>query len=302
MKYKVVIECCTYNQKEYIEDALKGFVMQKTNFPFCAVVIDDCSTDGQQEIIKEYARKYPEIIKPVFLPFNHYQAKKSKQEYLMPYFEQCEYIAKCEGDDYWINENKLQIQADFLDNHPDCALTYHACINRFEKNFKGKKTSIGESVLQQYDFEQLLKSYPFQTGTIMMRRSVWFDDFFQKCYNILSFSSIQFFAASQLGSVEGFNEQMSVYRRNAKGISNDNDLLNKNKGLFYSWLKIGDLCKNSVRKTIHKIVMESSLKQISILSFEQFIELSKIEILRYPSVVLNAVMYKIKYEINKLFA
>ena len=64
-KYKVVIHCSTYNHEKYIEDALKGFIMQKTNFPFCAIVVDDCSTDGTADIVRKYAAKYPDIIKPI---------------------------------------------------------------------------------------------------------------------------------------------------------------------------------------------------------------------------------------------
>ena len=72
-EYTVLIHCTTYNHGQYIEDALKGFVMQKTNFPFCAIIIDDCSTDNNAEIIKSYAEKYPDIIKPILLGENHMQ-------------------------------------------------------------------------------------------------------------------------------------------------------------------------------------------------------------------------------------
>lgn len=117
--YKVVIRCFTYNHEKYIEDALKGFVMQKTNFPFCAIVIDDFSTDRTAEIIKKYEKQYPNIIKGFYLPENFYSKKKKKIPLIKPWLDRAKYIALCEGDDYWIDENKLQKQVDWLDFHPD---------------------------------------------------------------------------------------------------------------------------------------------------------------------------------------
>ncbi|MDE5714067.1 MAG: glycosyltransferase, partial [Muribaculaceae bacterium] len=73
MKNNVVaIRCCTYNHEPYIRDALEGFVMQKTDFPFVAIVHDDASTDRTAEIIREYAEKYPDIIKPIYETENQY--------------------------------------------------------------------------------------------------------------------------------------------------------------------------------------------------------------------------------------
>ena len=65
MQPTVIVWCLTYNQKDFIRDALNGFVMQQTNFPFEVVVHDDASTDGTTEIVMEYAERYPEIIKPI---------------------------------------------------------------------------------------------------------------------------------------------------------------------------------------------------------------------------------------------
>ena len=69
---KVTIRCITYNQKDYIRQCLDGFVMQRTNFRFEAIVHDDASTDGTAEIVREYAEKYPDIVKPIFETENQY--------------------------------------------------------------------------------------------------------------------------------------------------------------------------------------------------------------------------------------
>lgn len=125
---KVYIHCCTYNQVNYIRSALDGFVMQKTNFPFEAHINDDASTDGTQEIIKEYAAKYPDIIKPHLRTVN----TKGADNY-MDSWKRCEspYFANCEGDDYWTDPNKLQMQVDFLEAHPD----YSGCFHRHQVLF-----------------------------------------------------------------------------------------------------------------------------------------------------------------------
>lgn len=121
-KPRVYVNCCTYNQVNYIRDALEGFVMQKTNFPFEVHVNDDASTDGTQEIIKEYAQKYPDIIKPLLRTVNTNAQENYSDSWKAV---DCEYFANCEGDDYWTDPNKLQMQVDFLDSHPDFAGCFH---------------------------------------------------------------------------------------------------------------------------------------------------------------------------------
>ena len=68
----VAIQCLAYNHGPYIRECLEGFVMQKTTFPFIAIVHDDASTDNTAEIIREYEKKYPDIIKPIYETENQY--------------------------------------------------------------------------------------------------------------------------------------------------------------------------------------------------------------------------------------
>lgn len=134
--YMVNISCMTYNHEDYIEEALKGFVMQKTDFPFCALVIDDASTDGTAEIIRQYEQKYPEIIKGVYLTENHYSIKKSKIPYYRPWRERSKYIAICEGDDYWTDPLKLQKQVDFLEANSEYSVCTHTYKIYYQKSKK----------------------------------------------------------------------------------------------------------------------------------------------------------------------
>ena len=117
--------CCTaYNQEEQIRECLDGFVMQQTNFRFEAVVHDDASTDGTATIIKEYAEKYPDIIKPILETENQYSKHDGSLERIMNEAATGKYVAWCEGDDCWIDPLKLQKQVDYLESHPDCMLVH----------------------------------------------------------------------------------------------------------------------------------------------------------------------------------
>lgn len=142
--YKVVVRCFTFNQSKYIEDALNGFVRQQTVFPYVCIIVDDCSTDGEQDVIKSFLNKgfemsqseefetdYAYITKVphktnlnctfvVFLlKYNHYSKKQKKGPYFQQWREVCSYEALCEGDDYWIDPTKLQKQVEWLDVHSD---------------------------------------------------------------------------------------------------------------------------------------------------------------------------------------
>jgi len=123
----VVIRCVTYNHEAYIRDALEGFVMQKTNFPFLAVVHDDASTDGTAAIIREYALKYPGIIMPIIETENQCSKKDGSLRRIMDAAVKetgAKYVAYCEGDDYWTDPLKLQKQVDFMESNPDYSLCF----------------------------------------------------------------------------------------------------------------------------------------------------------------------------------
>ncbi len=126
----VSICCITYNQESYIRDALEGFMDQKTSFLYEVLIHDDASTDGTADIIREYARRYPETIKPILQTENQYAKGlyNISGTYNFPR-ARGRYIAMCEGDDYWTDRHKLQRQVDFMEAHPDCSLVFHsACI------------------------------------------------------------------------------------------------------------------------------------------------------------------------------
>jgi glycosyltransferase involved in cell wall biosynthesis len=123
----VSICCATFNQESYIEEAIDSFLMQVTDFPFEIVVHDDASTDCTSDILKQYKSRFPSIIRLILQTENQYQKGKR----VMPIaVSQAigEYVALCEGDDYWISENKLQYQLTFMQDLSDVNLCFHPAV------------------------------------------------------------------------------------------------------------------------------------------------------------------------------
>lgn len=177
---KVLVKCHTYNHEKYIGQALSGFVMQKTAFPFLVLVIDDCSTDGTADIIREYESRYPDIIKGIYLSENHYSQGKSMSIHTEPYEKEADYIALCEGDDFWTDPLKLQKQYDQLESHPECTI----CFGRVRK-VKADGCRIMATIPKFFRFrrnevtlEQLMRMKfgkghgTFQTSSIFFRSSM----------------------------------------------------------------------------------------------------------------------------------
>jgi glycosyltransferase involved in cell wall biosynthesis len=123
----------TYNHAPYIAQAIEGVLQQKTNFPFELVIGEDCSTDGTREIVFEYQKKHPDIIR-VITSDENVGAKKNGLRVLKAC--QGKYIAFCEGDDYWHNPDKLQKQVDYMESHPECGMLFADCDAYYQRSKK----------------------------------------------------------------------------------------------------------------------------------------------------------------------
>lgn len=121
----VSIKCLAYNHEKYIEDALNSFLMQKTNFPFEIVVHDDASTDQTAAIIRRYQEAYPHIMKPILETENQYSKGNGRLNQIVDARIRGKYVTLCEGDDYWTDEQKLQLQFDAMEKHPEIDLCAH---------------------------------------------------------------------------------------------------------------------------------------------------------------------------------
>ena len=121
----VSVCCNVYNQARYIEQTLDSFLAQECEFPFEVLVHDDCSTDGTVDILRSYELKYPDIVRVVYEEENQWGPDARYISGKLLPIARYRYFAMCEGDDLWCDEGKLQRQVDYLDAHPDCALSVH---------------------------------------------------------------------------------------------------------------------------------------------------------------------------------
>lgn len=180
----VSISCISYNHINYIRQCLDGFLMQKTKFTFEVLIHDDASTDGTDEIIKEYEKKYPDIIKPLYERENQYQQGKpfGSSVWNIPRAKG-KYIAICEGDDYWTDPYKLQKQVDYLENHPEYVLShtafhYHIEYENNQLKDSSKSTSRNLEIIKN-DASNIISyilnnnDYRIQTATVLFKKDIY---------------------------------------------------------------------------------------------------------------------------------
>ncbi len=117
--------CCTaYNQEKYIAQTLDSFLGQRCDFAYEILVHDDASTDRTPQIIREYAQKHPDIIRPMLQTENQYCKGISIDGTFNFPRARGKYIALCEGDDYWCDPDKLQRQIDHMEQDPSCTFSF----------------------------------------------------------------------------------------------------------------------------------------------------------------------------------
>ena len=206
IKYLVRVDCMTYNQASYVEDAMNGFCMQQTNFPFLCIIVDDASTDGEPNVIKkylddnfdrqdiglstpdetdEYVRIYARnkcnkncYFCVLLLKYNHFSIRKAKYTSIAEMLKPNKYAAKCEGDDYWTDPLKLQKQVDFLEEHGEYALSFHdAKIVDAEGNLISEskiKSYYSENMCIDWSELDLMCGFTPPTPTVMYRMSCYY--------------------------------------------------------------------------------------------------------------------------------
>ena len=214
----VTIKCFTYNQEKYIRQCLDGFVIQKTNFRFEAIVHDDASTDGTADIIREFEAKYPDIIKPIYETENQYSKHDGSLERIADEHTHGKYVAICEGDDYWIDPMKLQKQFDFMEANPECSLCFHANYDLFPSDVK--RIHKPKEIKQFYSPEDIILG----GGGLMATNSMFYrneylpkeerPDFWKNCP--IGDAPLMLYYVTK-GRVGYIDEVMSVYRRQAIG-------------------------------------------------------------------------------------
>lgn len=223
----VSIKCLVYNHEPYLRQCLDGFVMQKTNFRFEAIVHDDASTDSSAAIIREYAEKYPHIIKPIYETENQYSKHDGSVVKIMNAACKGKYIAMCEGDDYWIDPLKLQKQVDFLETHLDYSMCFHRA--KIENEINKPNVFIHCSMIEDRDYtgDELFRTWTVPTASMMYRRELLdYKNITDK--RILYGDIILILRCAEFGKIKGMSSEMSVYRIQQNSATN-NPTLNKNR-------------------------------------------------------------------------
>lgn len=217
---KVSILCLTFNQEKFIKQTLESFLNQQTDFGFEVLINDDASTDDTQKIIKQFQKKYPDIIKPVFQKTNRYSKGERNfiPRFLIPRAKG-EFLAICEGDDYWTDPQKLQLQVDFLEAHPNYALCFHPVEVVYE-NAKDKNMIFPDVEDESwYTNEELLKTNYIPTNSVMYRKQTYGSmpddiapgDWYMHLYH------------AQFGKIKFLSKVMSVYRKHDNGVWREYD-------------------------------------------------------------------------------
>ena len=254
--YVVRTHCAAYNHEPYIKDALKGFVIQETEFPVVYTVADDASTDQTASVIREFVTENFDLqdasvaydkdtdyghvtfarhktnkncyFAVVYLNENHYSQKKSKVPYLKEWMN-AKYYAVCEGDDYWTDPKKLQKQVAFLESNEEydlCCASSRVFLQK--KNcFWGLK---GSAMCEKYS--TIIQGYnDMNTATVLVRTEAW--EKWAKELNAqlpseLVFDTAYWYWFAFHGKTKYMAEQMSVYRVLENSASHSSD---KEKGL-----------------------------------------------------------------------
>ena len=217
----VSIRCLVYNHEPFLRQCLDGFVMQQTTFPFEAIIHDDASTDGSAAIIREYAEKYPDIIKPIYETENQYSKHDGSLARIMDaaIHPAVKYIALCEGDDYWTDPQKLQIQVNFLESHNQFTM----CCN-WSRVYSEKKQAFGDIIVSQNESgyvrpeKIILKGGLYiATCSMVFRRNVNWPDYPDYCKMCHVGDYPLQIMCSMKGSVYCFPREMTVYRIDGMG-------------------------------------------------------------------------------------
>ena len=247
-KFRVFVRCFTFNQSKYIEDSMNGFVMQQTDFPFVCCIVDDASTDGEQDVIKKYMdmhfdnsptsvsfekeTDYADVLYAqhkvnkncyfaiILLKENHYSQNKTKMQYLKEWRNICEYEAICEGDDYWIESNKLQEQVNYMQNNIGCSLCHTGF--SFLQDVTGHLTPYIQNGNTDKEIIQRIlngNEYRVQTCTVMYRikdynKVVESDDFLYKSGYFLMGDTQLWIGLLLLGKIHLIKQNMAIYRIN----------------------------------------------------------------------------------------
>ena len=211
---RVSVVAISYNHAAYIRETLDGFVSQKTGFPVEIIVADDASTDATPTIIQAYSDRFSHLFRPILRAENlgiHANLTDALSA------ARGEYIALCEGDDYWIDPLKLSKQVMFLDQHPTTAVCFHPVQVIWEDGREGSEFP-PLSWRTDFSVESLIRRKFIQTNSVMYRRLPRYDDI---PADVMPMDWYLHVKHAVHGDIAMLPDTMSVYRRHSNGVSYD---------------------------------------------------------------------------------
>ncbi len=213
----VSVLCPTFNHGKFIAQAMEGFLSQITTFDFEIIIHDDASSDDTVKLIKNYiaANKNKRIsFNTVFETENQYS--QGITDYLKNMFMSAKgkYIAFCEGDDYWIDAQKLQKQVDFLEKHPDYAVCFHPVKVFYENHEKPDSVYPETTDSKAFTIKQLLKENFIQTNSVMYRKQ----NYATLIDTVMPMDWYLHLFHAQFGKIGFIPDAMSAYRRHVGGL------------------------------------------------------------------------------------
>ena len=212
----VSICCITFNHEKFIADALDGFLLQKTMFPFEIIVRDDASQDSTQKILQEYVKKFPRIIKLIVEKENQYS--KGVRPFPVVYKKaKGRYLALCEGDDYWHDSKKLQTQVEFLESNPDFSQCFHKVNVVNEITLEKNKTFPDFLSKNEFKLIDVLETFFIPTLSVLFRKSV-VDDIPPLFYQMKNPDWMLHILCAQQGKLGFIDKVMGDYRVHASGV------------------------------------------------------------------------------------
>lgn len=240
----VSVCCITYNHEKYIADAIESFIMQKTDFPIEIIIHDDASTDNTAGIIREYEKKYPSIIKPIYQTENQFsKGKKIMLGFVLPQTKG-KYIATCEGDDFWTDPLKLQKQVDFLEANEDYSMCFHAVnIIDTNKNCMGRYLGPHGKGNNTYSMKDCARG-GFVHASSRVTRKKYYKQEMPKWFLTArhgDYATAVYFSAN--GRVYFIDEVMSSYRTGVENslMTKSKENYSKKNQIEYCWQRISTL-------------------------------------------------------------
>lgn len=211
-KIKVSILMLTYNQEHYINEAIRSVMLQETNFLFELVIGNDASTDGTGKICKEWQDKYPGQI----ILLDRKQNLGLQQNFIQTYAHcRGQYVAICEGDDFWTDKRKLQLQTDFMDAHPDYSTCFHRVINYYED--RGTKSLSNGGQKSESNILDLARSNYISNVSALFRRGL-FGELPEWFARVSTYDYAMHLLNAQYGKIHYMNRPMAVYRQHGNAI------------------------------------------------------------------------------------